>query len=75
MRLQLSSFAWRILNVPVADFTAASSARDNSIRDPKGSKHHGSPSALASLSARRGSQHCPKKPLHVVTGGILGKFL
>lgn len=45
MRLQLSSFAWRILNAPVADFTAASIARDNSVRDPKESKHHGSPRA------------------------------
>lgn len=46
MRLQLSSFAWRIPNVPIADFAAASIARDNSIRSPVGSKHHGSPSAL-----------------------------
>lgn len=33
MRLQLISFAWRILNVPVADSAAANGVRDNSIRD------------------------------------------
>lgn len=32
MRLQLISFAWRILNMPVADFAAVNGARDNSIR-------------------------------------------
>lgn len=32
MRLQLISFAWRILNTPVACFAAVSSVRDNSIR-------------------------------------------
>lgn len=33
MRLQLISFAWRILNTPVADFAAVMGARDNSIRE------------------------------------------
>lgn len=32
MMLQLISFAWRILNMPVADFAAVNGARDNSIR-------------------------------------------
>lgn len=33
MRLQLISFAWRILNTPGACFAAVSSVRDNSIRE------------------------------------------
>lgn len=33
MRLQLISFAWRILNTPVADFTAVNGVRDNSIKE------------------------------------------
>lgn len=82
MRLQLSSFAWRILNVPVADFTAASSAKDNSMRDPKGSKHHGSPSTLASLSAPRplwvpkpqGSPTLPQKAPPCGYSGYLGEI-
>lgn len=32
MKLQLISFAWRILNTPVACFAAVSGVRDNSIR-------------------------------------------
>lgn len=32
MRLQLISFAWRILNTPVVWFAAMSSVRDGSIR-------------------------------------------
>ena len=32
MRLQLISFAWRILNMPVADFAAVNGVRNNSIR-------------------------------------------
>lgn len=32
MRLQLISFAWRILNTPVACFAAVNCVKDNSIR-------------------------------------------
>lgn len=43
MSLQLISFAWRILNMPVADFAAVNGARDNSIRKLMEEKSCGSP--------------------------------
>lgn len=47
MRLQLSSFAWRILNMPVADFAAVNGARDNSIRELMEGEEPRQPPALA----------------------------
>ena len=47
MRLQLISFAWRILNTPVADFAAVNGVRDNSIRKLMEREKPQQPPALA----------------------------